>query len=182
MRSGRVTAVVIWAATAALAQHAPHAAARPAAPKVKNGAGVVRGMKAPRPAVGAQIDRLEKMTPAERQRALEALPPDRRDAVETRLRRLQNLSPEQRAQLQERLQKFESLPPEQQKQVRQLARKLRELPDDRRPTVRRELESLRNMPEADRKSRMNSPEFKNSFSRDERDILRQSSSLLPDQL
>jgi hypothetical protein len=178
MRLAFITAIFV--STVAYAQHGPHAATRPSAPKPKGGAG--SGMQAPRRASDEQISKLEKMTPAERQKALEALPPGRRQNIESRLVHLQKLSPEERAQLQDRLQKFKNLPPDQQKVVRQLARKLSNLPDNRRPVVRRELETLRNLPEAEREARVNSPDFKKKFSGDEQEILRQSSNLLPEQL
>lgn len=181
MRFACLAAVFILAVPVGLAQHGPHVAARPA-PKPKGGSSSPGGaLKAPRRASDEKIDTLERMTPADRQKALEALPPDRREKIETRLTHLQKLSPEKRAQLREELQKYRNLGPEQQKEVRQLAQKVRALPDDRRPVVKRELQVLRNMPEAERDSRVNSPGFKKKFSADEQEILRQSSNLLPDQ-
>jgi hypothetical protein len=178
MRLVCLTAVVVLMVPGVFAQHVPHPATRPA-PKAKGGAS--GGMQAPHRASDQQIDTLEKMTPAARQKALEALPPDRRQKIEARLVHLQKLTPDERAQLRDRLEKFNNLSPGQQKEVRQLAQKVRALPDNRRPVVKRELEALRNLPEAERESRVNSPEFKKKFSGDEQEILRQSSNLLPDQ-
>src|SRR5450432_1716671 len=109
MRFACFAAVLILAVPGALAQHVPHPATRPA-PKAKGGTGAAGGgLQAPHRASDEQIDTLEKMTPAARQKALEALPPDRRQKIETRLAHLQKLSPEERAQLRDRLQKFKNL-------------------------------------------------------------------------
>ena len=52
------------------------------------------------------------------------------------------------------------------------------LPADRQGTVRQEFESLRAMPEADRRSRMNSDEFRNKYNPREQQFLRDFSGLL----
>ncbi|MCU1260137.1 MAG: hypothetical protein JWO80_3022 [Bryobacterales bacterium] len=180
MRLARLTAVVILATTGTFAQRGARGVARPA-PKPKGGSGTGVSARTSRPAGDQQIQKLEKMSPAERQKALEALPPDRRRNIESRLDRLQKMSPEERAQLQDRLERFKNLPPGQQKEVRQLAQQFRALPADRRPIVRRELDLLRKLPENERDARLNSPDFKQRFSGEEQKILRQSSTLLPDQ-
>ena len=45
------------------------------------------------------LDRLERMSPEERQRALEKLPPERRQRIEERLRRYESLTPEERERI-----------------------------------------------------------------------------------
>ena len=114
--------------------------------------------KGPRPAPlpPRALERFQKMTPEQRQRALERLPPDRRARIEEQLRRLQNLPPDQRQQLQERYQRFQSLP------------------RDRQIAVRTELQSLRQMPPAERRARVNSPEFQETYSPQEQRLLRES--------
>ena len=180
MRLARLTAVLILAVSGTFAQRGGRGVARPAA-KPRSGSGTRASARAPRVAGDQQIQQLEKMSPAERQKALEALPPDRRRNIESSLDRLQKLSPEERAQLQDRLEKFKNLTPGEQKQVRQLAQQFRALPADRRPIVGRELDLLRKLPDNERDARLSSPDFKQRFSREEQKILRQSSTLLPDQ-
>lgn len=79
---------------AAFAQHGPHMATPPAPkPKKVKGGGANAGLGAPKRASDEQIEQLEKMSPADRQQALEALPADRRQKIEQRLTHLQSLSP-----------------------------------------------------------------------------------------
>jgi hypothetical protein len=149
--------------------------ANPPKPRPERGPG--GGPPAPRRQTDVQIEKLQKMTPGERQKALASLPPERRARIETRLENLQKLTPEQKAKLQDRLEKLRSLTPDQQKRVRQAGQKLQVLPDDRKPIVRRELQTLQNMPDDQRNARMNSPAFQQKFSPDEQKILRDSSLL-----
>lgn len=102
---------------------------------------------------GANLERFEKMSPRDQQRALAQLPPERRARVEQQLNRLNRLSPAQREQLRKRYAEFQQLPP-----GRQMA-------------VRRELGQLRAMPPAERNSRLKSEEFKKQFDKQERKIL-----------
>jgi hypothetical protein len=138
------------------------------------------GPAAPHRASDTQIEKLSRMSPAERQKALQNLPPDRRQKLETRLDKLDNLTPAERARREKQLERFKSMPPEQQVRVRQLAKKLQALPDDRRVAVRRELAILRNIPEDQREKRINSPNFQKRFSPDEQEILRDSPALVPE--
>jgi hypothetical protein len=138
------------------------------------------GPPAPHRASEVQIDKLAKMNPAERQKALAALPAERRQKLESRLSKLDNLTPEERARRESQLEKFNSLPPDQQLRVRQLSKKIQALPDDRRQAVRRELSILRNIPDDERAKRIGSPEFQKRFSAEEQEILRDSPSLVPE--
>jgi len=129
-----------------------------------------------------QIDRLEKMSPAERQSALETLPKERRDRIEKRLAHLQSLTPEQRTQLQERLKRFKKLGSTQQQQVRQIAQAMQQLPPDRKVAIRQELGILRSLPNGERQSRVQSSTWQKQFSPKEQEILKQSTELFPEQL
>src|SRR5262245_26492977 len=124
------------------------------------------------------VDKWNRMTPDERQKALEKLPPERRQKIEQQLNRYNNLSPEERRQLRNRYQMFNQLPPEKQNQARRLFRLFGELPQERQGMVRGEFETLRAMPEADRRARMNSDEFRNKYNSREQKILGDLSGLL----
>src|ERR1700681_3600833 len=69
------------------------------------------------------VERWIRMPPAERQRALAKLPPERRRQIQERIRQYQQLSPEERQMLRQRYDRFSELPPEKQNQARALAMK-----------------------------------------------------------
>ncbi len=142
----------------------------PPAPKVRPNGGPI--VHPPNP----QVEKLAKMSPAEREKALASLPADKRAKLEAGLERLKNLTPAQK----EKLQKFYSLPPQQQKEVRTLALKMRALPDDRKTIVRREIVALQKMPPEEREKRVNSPGFQKKFTPEEQDILREYPTLIPE--
>src|SRR5436190_18557983 len=60
------------------------------------------------------IERLNRMTPEQRQRALDRLPPERREKVERRLENFNALPPEEKDRLRQQYQAFQKLPPEKQ--------------------------------------------------------------------
>lgn len=134
----------------------------------------------PAPAVRL-LDRLSRMTPEERDRFLENLPPERRRRIERRLELYNRLSPEERRRLRERYQRFSELPPERQDAVRELFRRFSSLPPERRPLVRREFLRLRRMSEPERRARLNSPALREFFSPAERELLADMTSVLPAQ-
>ena len=128
----------------------------------------------PRPGLkpGAIIERLNRMTPEERQRALDRLPPERRVRVQERLDRLNAMPPQARERLREQYDEFQKLPPERQETVRRAFRDLNQLPEDRRPALRREIVRLRNMPAERRAFRMESERFRSLYSESERQLIR----------
>jgi hypothetical protein len=102
------------------------------------------------------LQRLSQMTPQQRQKALSRLPPERRERIEQQLNRLDQLPPDQKAKLLQRYDEFQGLP------------------RDRQAAVRAELQALRKMPIPQRRQRLNSPEFQQSFSPEEQRLLRES--------
>jgi hypothetical protein len=102
----------------------------------------------------AQVNRLMKMSPEEREKVLGNLPPARRQALEQRLARLDQLPPEQKAELDRRFQEFQKLPPV------------------RRQAVRDELQTLRGLRPVERRARINSPEFREQYSPEEIQLMR----------
>jgi Protein of unknown function (DUF3106) len=117
------------------------------------------------------LERWAQMSPEERQRRLENMPPERRKHLEERLRRYNNLTPEERGRLRERYANFSGLPPEKQDEARRLFGDFRQLPLERRAAVRKEFVRLRGMSEEDRRARLGSEEFRSSYSPQERELV-----------
>jgi hypothetical protein len=131
-----------------------------------------------RPGPGIQaLERWSRMTPEQRSKALDRLPPERRQKIEKQLDRYQSLTPEQREQLRFRAQMFQQLPPEKQDEARRLFRQFNQLPPDRRGVLREEFRNLRGLSEADRTARVESDEFRSKFDNREQRFLRSLSGL-----
>src|SRR5580704_12830053 len=124
------------------------------------------------------IDRWNRMSPEEQQKALAKLPPDRRKKFQEQLDQYKSLTPEQRRDMRSRLQMFSQLPPEKQNQARRVWGQYGKLQPDRQPLVRNEFENLRSMPEVERNARINSDEFRSKYNANEQSILRDFSGLL----
>ncbi len=101
----------------------------------------------------AEVERFERMSPVERRRALNRLPPERRARLEERFGKLQQMPPAERLNLRKRFDAFQSLP------------------QDRKQAVRQEIRQLRNLSPEERKKRLQSPEMKKRFNEDERHLL-----------
>ena len=164
--------VLCWSAILSVTQVANLAAQRP------------KDRPPPAPKAGQKksqrtaVDRFNRMSPEERQQALAKLPPERRKKIEDQLNWYNNLTPQQRRQLRSRLQAFNQLPPDRQNQARRLFRQVGELPPERQEPLSKEFETLRTMPEADRRSRINSDEFRSKYNKHEQRILSDLSGLL----
>lgn len=125
------------------------------------------------------LDRLERMTPDERQRILDRLPPERRARVEARLRAYEGLSQADRDRLRRQYDTFRALPPEQKANARRLFWQFLELPPGRRMVLRQEADRLSRMPWPRRQARMSSPEFARRYTPEEREILRVLAAITP---
>ena len=140
---------------------------------------LAEGLSAQRPAkrvgpppANGLIERLNSMTPEQRKRALDRLPPERRERVQRRLDNYNALSPEAKERLRDQYREFQKLPVEQQDAIRRSFRRLTELPQDRRPMVRREVVRLRQLTPEERASNMDNDHFRSRFSESERQIIR----------
>jgi hypothetical protein len=128
-----------------------------------------RGRPAPPPE--RIFERLNRMSPEQRERMLRNLPPERRKIVEERLREYNGLSPEQRKRLRRRFEQFQTMPEEKQEAARKIFGGFRELPPDRRRLLQEEFRNLRRMDEAGRRARIESEEFQNKFTPVERQLV-----------
>ena len=128
---------------------------------------------------GTLVRQLMRMSPEQRERALEKLPPQRQAQIRERLQEFDNLP---KAEQQRRLQlseHFANLPPEKQDLVRRQIQAFNQLPDDRRREVGAAFQRLRRLPEADRQARMASRQFQARFSPTEQQMLADLSANLP---
>jgi len=120
----------------------------------------------------AIIERLERMTPEQRQAFLDSLPPGRRARVEQRLREWEQLTPEQRARLVREFRRFRDLTPAQQQLARQCFVRLRAVPMPRRRMLGRQIMLLRAMTPEERRAWLDGAYFKDHFNPDEQEIIK----------
>ncbi|MGA2595836.1 MAG: DUF3106 domain-containing protein [Bryobacteraceae bacterium] len=150
-------------ATKAPAKKPPKSQAHPGNPAKGNTAG-------PRP-----VEEFMRMSPADREKALERLPPERQEKVRQQLQRYDEMPPERKAQLQ----RLWQLPPDKQQRVRSSMRDFSELPQDRRRAMRQQLQSMGTMSAEERSDYLKSPEFKQQYSPDEQEMMKNMSEILP---
>jgi len=125
------------------------------------------------------IDRWNRMSPEQRERELSKLPPARARLIRQRIWRYNHMRPEEQQALRRRYQTFSELPPDRQQVVRERLREFRQLPLPRQPVVHREVERLRLLPEPQREAAMNGDEFRGRFSPQERQIIKDLTTYLP---
>jgi hypothetical protein len=124
------------------------------------------------------MERLHRMSPAERDRMLSNLSPEKREKVEQSLEKYANMPPAAKERLDEEYKNFQQLTPEKQERVRELFQEFNEISEERRKEVRRELTRLRNLNSERRNSRVNSESFRNKFDESEQRLLEELSDLL----
>lgn len=125
------------------------------------------------------LDRLEHMTPEQRRRVLDRLPPWRRQRLEARLAQWESLPPQERERLRRQYDRFRALPPERQQAARNLFQDFASLPPARRRALRQEARRLSQMGDAGRQARMASQDFRGRYTPQEREILRALAELAP---
>ena len=116
--------------------------------------------------------RLFRMTPEEREHALEKLPTEQaRENARKTLEWYDSLPKEQQEFQLRRLERFASLTPEKRAEVRQLLAEANQLPGPRRTAVGRELALLQQMTDRQREATLRRPAFQARFSPEELRIL-----------
>jgi hypothetical protein len=125
------------------------------------------------------IDEFERMSPEQQQRALDHVPPGQRQRLQERLRRFNQLPPEQQRTLRQLYNRLHQLPPNQQESVRKAITRFSEQSADRQQAMRDELRSMATLPGQDREARLASKNFRESFSRNERGIVKDMMPVLP---
>lgn len=132
------------------------------------------------PTASPLLERWRRMSPAERQRLLERMPPERRAPFASRLDRLSRLDAEERERLIQQYQQFRQLPPEKQEAVRRLFRRFQLLPENRRSALRDEIQRLSQLKRPERLDRLASDDLRSAYSEEERRILEHLARLLPE--
>jgi hypothetical protein len=125
------------------------------------------------------VQRLGQMTPEQRERILEQLPPDKQAQLRQKLEQFDKLPPARKELAARQLQSLNALPPEKQRIVTQSIAAANHLPADRKRPVFRELRSLLNLSEEDRATRLASDDFKKNYSPEEQKILNDLATNLP---
>jgi hypothetical protein len=106
-----------------------------------------------------------------------SLPPEKQNHLMDRLRNFNSQPPEKKAKILDRMETFEHMTPAQQNQARNLFQRYHGLPNDEQNKVSQGYRRLRGMPPSARNEYMNSDEFKNNYSPEERDLLKGMSDL-----
>jgi hypothetical protein len=117
------------------------------------------------------IDQWNQMSPEERDKAIQSLPPERQKQMRQKLATFNSLPTAEKQALREHYEAFSKLSPERQDLVRRQMRKFGETPPERRKALAREFQDLRNMPAAERQERIASEEFRSKYSPEEREML-----------
>jgi len=136
--------------------------------------------KGPPPPARAVIERWREMSPDERQQTVDRLPPDRREGFRRRMEMWDSLKPEERKGVGDRFDRFRDLPAGQQKTARQAFRQFNQLPPERRREMRLEMAKLRGLNEEERAARLNSEDFRSKFDAQERGLLQDLATSLPE--
>jgi Protein of unknown function (DUF3106) len=116
---------------------------------------------------GSQAARLYQLTPEERERALEKLPPNQQAAIRGQLKYFDSLPKDQQQMMIKRAERFAALSPPERREFMQAFQAFNHLLPERRQMVAQALRRLQLLPEADRVVRLNSPAFKERFTPEE---------------
>jgi len=132
----------------------------------------------PGPHRGDWLRKYMSLPPDEQERQLQndptfrSLSPQKQNQLMNRLREFNSRTPEQKQQILNRMETFEHMSPQQQQQARNLFQRYHALPEDERSKVSQAYRRLRGMPPSARNELLNSDEFKNNYTPEQRDLLR----------
>ena len=123
--------------------------------------------------------RLYRLTPAERERALEKLPPAQQERIRNNLKWFDGLPKNQQEMVIKREERFSAMPPQEQRAILQQFQALNRLEPDRRRAVGAALRMLQGLPDEQRLDRINRPAFRNRFSPEELHMIEKLSEVMP---
>lgn len=135
-------------------------------------------LNGPGPHRGDWLRKYGSLPPSQQEKQLRSdpnfrsLPPQRQDQLVNRLREFNSRPPEQKQQILNRMETFEHMSPQQQQQARNLFNQYHSLPEDQRNRISQAYRRLRGMPPSARNDLLNSDEFKNNYTPEQRDLLR----------
>jgi hypothetical protein len=120
---------------------------------------------------GNVATRLFHMTPEERERVIDKLPPQQQLNVRNLLAWFDSL-PKETQELQiRRIERFEQLPPQRKAEVKQLTAEVNQLPPPRKQAVGQALARLQRMTDEEREATLRKPAFLKQFSLEEIKII-----------
>ena len=134
--------------------------------------------KGPGPHRGEWLRRYGSLPPNQQEQQLQrdptfrSLPPDKQNHLMDRLRKFDSQPPEKKQQILDRMETFEHMTPQQQTTARNLFQRYRALPDDQRTKVSQGYHRLRGMPPEAQQRLLNSDEFRNNYTDEQRALLR----------
>jgi len=126
---------------------------------------------------GNWLRRYKDLPPAQQRRELERdpqfrkLPPHRQAQLQKRLQHFSSLPPQQQERVLNRMETWEHLTPDQKQRARQLFQQFKQLPPDRRQAINRAIRGMRGLTPEQRDQLINSDQYRDSFSLQERVIL-----------
>ena len=132
----------------------------------------------PGPHRGDWLRKYGSLPPTEQEQQLKQDPgfrnlsPDKQNQLLERLRDFNNQPPEKKQQILNRMETFEHMTPQQQASARSLFQQYQNLPEDQRAKVSQAYRRLRGMPPDARNQLLNSNEFRNNYSDEQRELLR----------
>lgn len=143
--------------------------------------------KSPRPprrspdavAIVSPLDRWNQMSPAQRERALAKLPPDRQKSMVQRLDEFNKLPEAEKDRLRQRYARFAQMPAEKQELLRRQMRNFNQVPPDRRRVLAREIQRLRRLSDEERRAHLASEDFRGRYSAEEQEMLQDLSEYYP---
>lgn len=127
----------------------------------------------------SQASRLYRLTPQEREQALEKLPQAMQDRIRNNLKWFDGLPKDQQEMVVKRVEKFAALPPAERRAIQQQIQTLNQLPPDRRRMVGTALRRLQGMSDEDRVALLNRPAFRNRFTPEELQMMEKLSEVMP---
>jgi hypothetical protein len=175
LQSGVVFLIAAALASGAQKENVKKAAPMPAARPAPKGGGFPKTPPKQGPAhipnPAHQFERLLSMTPDQRERVIEKLPPQQQERLRARLDQFDKLPPAQKAWRLELANRYFALPPERQQAFTENVQAFNKLPGPRKRELSSELKALWAMPEADRQVKLSSDPYKARFSPEELQIL-----------
>jgi hypothetical protein len=148
-------------------KNAPAAKPAPEVPPKKAGG----APKASLPNPDNPIDRLLRMTPEQRERAIEKFPPQQQANFRKRFENFDKQTAAQKQRQLEHLDEFWSLPPDKQKLVRDQINAFKTLPEDRLAIVKQAYVRLSRSTPEERETILARPQFRSRFTPAELQIL-----------
>jgi len=128
--------------------------------------------RAPRAGSAPQtVDKLSRLSPEDRRKALASLPAQRRQNIAKRLDEIDKMPPAQQERVRARLEKLNALPPDQRARVRRSMQEFAALPQERKQVLNRGVKQLAALEPASRERYLAAAPFKDQYTESERRMM-----------